>query len=165
MKTCLCFLAVSLILTGLSAAEDTPRFKVTTRKADDKVEVQTDGSKVNFSVKSPSGIGGATIERTEDKWPEAVVMKLHLKGLENFVVSNGKTKLHAAVSRRDGKLRVRLWKDDKEDELLDSNSPYWMEIRPVGADGKPAREIPLKDGYFEMLLPSSCQFCAQREAA
>ena len=45
---------------------------------------------------------------------------------------------------------VRLWKDGKEDAPLDAKSPYWMEIRIVGGDGKPAKEIPLKDGYFEM---------------
>ena len=28
-----------------------------------------------------------------------------------------------------------------------------MEIRMVGGDGKPAKVIPLKDGYFEMALP------------
>jgi len=155
MKTCLGFLLVTVILTGLGAADNTPRFKVTTRKADDKMEVQGDGGNVIFSVKSPSGIGSATLERTEEKWPEAVVVKLHLKGLESFVVSNGKTKINAAVSRQDGKLRVRLWKDEKENEPLDRKSPYWMEIRAVGTDGKPANEIPLKDGHFEMTLPKT----------
>ena len=50
---------------------------------------------------------------------------------------------------------VRLWKDGKEDAPLDAKSPYWMEIRIVGGDGKPAKEIPLKDGYFEMPLPKA----------
>ena len=27
-----------------------------------------------------------------------------------------------------------------------------MAIRMVGSDGKPAKDIPLKDGYFEMQL-------------
>ena len=59
------------------------------------------------------------------------------------------------MSSHDGKQRVRLWKDGKEDSPLDSNSPLWMEIRMVGGDGKPAKEIPLKDGYFEMQLPKA----------
>ena len=28
-----------------------------------------------------------------------------------------------------------------------------MDIRIVGGDGRPAQELPLKDGYFEMTLP------------
>lgn len=145
------------VLTGLgAAAEDkAPKFKVTTRKMDDTVQVQVDGGKVVFSVKSPSGIGSATIERTEDKWPVTVTLKLHLKGLEKLVVSTSKVKLNVAVSSQDGKLRVRVWKDDKEADLLDAKSPYWMEVRIVGADGKPAKELPLKDGHFEMTLPKA----------
>ena len=50
-------------------------------------------------------------------------------------------------------LLVRLWKDGKEDSPLDSNSPYWMEIRILGSDGEPTKAIPLKDGYFDMELP------------
>lgn len=30
-----------------------------------------------------------------------------------------------------------------------------MNIRMVGNDGKPAKTIPLKDGYFEMQLPKA----------
>jgi hypothetical protein len=28
-----------------------------------------------------------------------------------------------------------------------------MDIKMVGGDGKPTKNIPLKDGYFEMQLP------------
>ena len=54
---------------------------------------------------------------------------------------------------RTGKPKVRLWKDGKEDAPLDEKSPFWMDIRILTGDGKPAKEIPLKDGYFEMTLP------------
>jgi len=60
-----------------------------------------------------------------------------------------------SVSLRDGKPVVRLWKDGKEDTPLDANSPYWMEVRILDGDGKPAKEIPLKGGYFEMQLPKA----------
>lgn len=159
MKTCCRLLLMGLVcflsFSSLPAAGDASKFKVTTRKADDTVRVQEDGGKVTFVVNSPSGIGNATVERTEDKWPEAVTLKLHLQGLESLTISNGKMKLQGAVSNQDGKVQVRLWKDDKEAEPLDSKSPFWMEIRLVGADGKPAKEIPLKDGFLEMTLPKA----------
>ena len=65
-----------LILTslGVTAEDKVPKFKVTTRKMDDTVQAQADAGKVVFSVKSPSGISSATIERTEDKWPETVTL-------------------------------------------------------------------------------------------
>jgi hypothetical protein len=144
-----------VILASLPGTADdkTPTFNVKTRKMDDAVQVQGDGSKVTFSVKSPSGIGSATIERVEKTWPEAVALKLHLKGLESLVLSSGKVKLSASVSSQEEKPRVRLWKDDKEDEPLDRKSLLWMEVRILGSDGKPAPKLPLKDGWFEMTLP------------
>jgi len=134
------FLVVSLTV---AADGDQPRFKVTTKKKDDALVVRADKDKVTFIVKSPSGISQAVIERQDDNWPKVVAMRLHLKGLESFRVSNGKVRLDAAVSSQTGK--VRLWKDGKEDTPLDENSPFWIDIRMVGGDGKPAREIPLKD--------------------
>lgn len=161
MKACLSILATVLVLasTGLRAADeksdDAPMFKVAPAKKTDSVTVQQEKAKVVFVVQSPSGIGSATIERTADTWPEAVIVKLQLKGLESFVASNGKTKLNAAISSNDGKPKARLWKDDKETELLDGNSPLWMNIHVLGADGKPAKELPLKNGSFEMTLPKA----------
>ena len=73
--------------------------------------------------------------------------------LENFKISNGKITLEAAVSSQDGK--VRLWKDGKEDLPLDAKSPYWMEMRMFGDDGKQVTTVPLKDGYFEIQLPKA----------
>jgi hypothetical protein len=57
------------------------------------------------------------------------------------------------VSIQDGKPKVRLWKDGKEDAPLDEKSSFWTDIRILGGDGKPARELPLKDGHFEVTLP------------
>jgi hypothetical protein len=139
---------------GLTAGDDTPPpFKITTKRNDDRVEVKMEKAKAIFSVHSPFGISHAVIERTGEKWPDAVMLRLHLKGLENIRASNGKVRLEASASLQGGKPLVRLWKDGKEDKPLDSKSPYWMDIRILGGDGKPAKAIPLKDGYFEMQLP------------
>jgi hypothetical protein len=146
---------VLLVAAGSLAADDEPptRFKATTKRADDAVEVRAGKDRTVFAVKSPFGISQAVIERQEDTWPKAVVLRLHLKGLSSFRASNGKVRLDAAVSIDEGKQKVRVWKDGQEDSPLDEQSPLWTDIRTVGGDGKPARELPLKDGYFEVALP------------
>jgi hypothetical protein len=48
-----------------------------------------------------------------------------------------------------------LWKDGKQKVGLDEKSPFWMDIRMLGSDGKPARKFPLEEGYFEMALPKA----------
>jgi hypothetical protein len=155
-------LAVLLTVSGIALADngDAPKdqpakFKVTTKRKDDSVEVRAEKDKVVFSVKSPFGIGQAVIERQEATWPKAVVVRLHLKGLSNFRASNGKSSLNAAVSIQEGKKQVRLWKDGKEDASLGEESPLWTDVRIVGGDGKLATELPLKGGYFEVALPKA----------
>jgi hypothetical protein len=117
------------------------------------VEVRADKDKALFIVKSPFGISQAVVERVDESWPKVIVLRLHLKGLESFKVSNGKTTLDAAAGIQDGKPKVRQWKDGKEDVSLDEKSPLWMDIRILGADSKAAKALPLKDGYFEVTLP------------
>jgi len=142
-----------LLLALIAAADDQPTFKITTKKQDDTVEVRADKGKAILIVKSPSGISQVVIERQDEIWPKVVMLRLHLKGLESFRVSNGKIRLDAAVSSQSGK--VRIWKDGNENSPLDEKSPFWADIRIVGSDGKPARELPLKDGYFEMAMPKA----------
>jgi hypothetical protein len=153
-------LAVLLVVSGIALTDDgdapsdqPAKFKIMTKRADDSVEVRAEKDRAVFSVRSPFGISQAVIERQDGEWPQAVVLRLYLKGLEHFRASNGKVTLDAAVSVQDGKAKVRLWKDGKEDAPLDEKSPLWTDIRIVGSDGKPAKEIPLKNGYFEMTLP------------
>ncbi len=136
-----------------AAADDPPPFKIKTKRDNDRVEVKFEKDTAIFSIRSPFGISHTVVERSDGKWPDAVLMRLHLKGLENFKATNGKVALEASASLQDGKPVVRLWKDGQEDVPLDSKSPYWIDLRILGGDGTPAKAIPLKDGYFELLLP------------
>jgi hypothetical protein len=81
------FLIAGLVVT---AEGDQPRFKITTKRKDDAVEVRADKDKAVFVVKSPFGISQAVIEREAGNWPQVVVLCLHLKGLKSLRVSNTK---------------------------------------------------------------------------
>jgi hypothetical protein len=138
---------------AIDAATAGPKFKVTLKNPDDSHGITPDKDKVLFAFKGPGGICQAVIERQDEAWPRAIVIRLHQTGLESFRAENGKVSLHAAVAVQEGKIKARLWKDRDEKAGLDSKSPFWMEIRVVGADGKPATKLPLKGGWFEMQLP------------
>jgi hypothetical protein len=133
-------LALAVAATTACAAGPPPKFKITTKREDDSVEVRSDKAKTRFDVKSPFGISQAVIERQGDSWPKAVVLRLHLKGLDSFRASNGKVRLDAAVSIQEGQTKVRLWKDGQEDTPLDEKSPLWTDIRIVGGDGTTAMD-------------------------
>ena len=103
MKASLVPFAIILTVSGIPPAgdgdaKDQPtKFNITTRRKDDVVEVRAGKDKTLFNVTSPFGISQAVIERQEDTWPKAVLLRLHLKGLEGFRASNGKVTLNAAV--------------------------------------------------------------------
>jgi hypothetical protein len=141
--------------TYLAVAADSARtgFKITTKRATDRVDVIGEADRAVFSIHSPFGISQAVIARADGTWPREVVVRLHLEGLSHLRVTNGQVVLEAAMASDDDTQRVRLWKDGKEDLPLNSRSDLWMEIRVMGQDGKPARHIPLRGGYFEMELP------------
>lgn len=142
---------VTFLSLGCASAVDESLFKIKTKRDNDKIEVTVRNNKAILSVHSPFGISQAVIERSDETWPDSVILRFHLKGLEGLKISNGKTTVEAAVSSHDS--TVRLWADGKEDSPLDSTSQHWMEIRLIGKDGKPTTRIPLDDGYFEMQLP------------
>jgi len=147
-------LALAAVATTMAADDSKqPPFKIMTKRDDDRVAVKVEKNKAIVSVHSPFGISHAVIERTGEKWPDLVVLHLYLKGLENFRVTNGTTKLEASVSSQDS--TVRLWDDGKEESPLDAKSPYRIAVRMVGDDCNPAKTIPLKDGYFEIQLPKA----------
>ncbi|MEX0792751.1 MAG: hypothetical protein WD045_06415, partial [Pirellulaceae bacterium] len=119
----------------------------------DRAQLRAQQGKSVVSLHSPTGISQAVIHRTEEKWPSHVTLHLHLKGLEHLKVTSGELTLEAAVSSQGDHHAVRQWKEGEEKSPLNANSPFWMEIRLIGKDGKPTSTIPLEDGYFEIQLP------------
>ena len=88
----------AVLSTGCTNAVNEPQFKITTKRDNDKVEVKVESGKTVFSVHSPFGISQSVIERTEENWSDIVMLRLHLKGLENFKVTNGNVTVESAVS-------------------------------------------------------------------
>ena len=135
----------------LCAAE--PKCEVVTKRADDRVEFVNRDEQTTISVRSPFGIGSAVVTRVADAWPERMALRLRLKGLENLKVSNGKTEFVGELVGADKRRFLRAAVDADRKELPDFAKLSECEIRAVGSDGKPSKQVPLIDGYFEVQLP------------
>lgn len=144
--------SVLILIASMVSCADAPSFKITTKRSDDRIEVKSKDHEAIFVVRSPFGISDATIERKIEQWPDRVVIQLRLQGLEKFKISTEKLKLEASVSSQNGE--ASLWKDGKEDLVLNSKSPYWMPIRILDSAGEGTASIPLKDGCIELQLPA-----------
>ena len=59
-------------------------FEITARKPQDKVETRMEDGTAWLAVLSPSGIGGATIKRSQGRWPTNVVVRLRYDEQRSF---------------------------------------------------------------------------------
>jgi len=115
-----------------------------------------EGGKTVLAIKGGSGIGRGTVRRGVEPWPQEVVVRAYLGGLEHLAISCGGVTLSASVLSHSGNRRLlHLKKDGKEGPPLEKGSPYWMEIQTLDAAGKPVKGLPPKGGRFEMAVPKA----------
>ena len=102
------------------------------------------------------GIGRATVSCDEDPWPQPIVLRAYLRGLESLTIANERVEWKASVLSHSGHpTLLHLWQDTKEGPALTNDSPYWSEIRRLGPDGKPVAGLPPDGGWFEVDIPKA----------
>jgi hypothetical protein len=123
--------------------------QATVRRADSRIRFIIEDAVTVIEVTSSFGIDKATVTRQEKQWPAAIVVRLHLRGLESFKASRNEVAVEWSVSSTaENANRVTLWQDGRE-LAIQRGSPYYTAARVVGEGN-----IPLKHGYFEIPLPA-----------
>lgn len=79
-----------------------------------------------------------------------MLVRLHLRGLEQFRVDSGTIAVDWSVSSGGEREQSVSLRREQKETLLDVNSPYHTVVRIVGDEGR----VPLHDGYFEVPLPA-----------
>ncbi|MCH5376231.1 MAG: class I SAM-dependent methyltransferase, partial [Planctomycetes bacterium] len=126
--------------------------EVVTRKEADRVIKSREAERSVYTVTCPSGIGAATIT-TGATWPESVVVRLQLRGLESFTASTDRGTLSVSVSSHNGNRQLLQWNAGGEETEVLPGTPLWTEARVLDEDGKPREGRPDEGGYFELALP------------
>ncbi|MCE9552719.1 MAG: hypothetical protein K8T91_04985 [Planctomycetes bacterium] len=113
-----------------------------------KVSIFAQDQSTTVNITCPVGIDHALLERVGQRWPNSIVLRMHLKGLESFEATSGAVTLLVSVpSTGEPVPHVSLRRGGVE-TALDKSSPYWNNVRIVGGPAK----IPLTDGHFEITL-------------
>jgi len=112
---------------------------VTLDKHDDNVTVTNDDGRAVIDVTSFSGIGG--LEAAADEWPEEVVVRLRVRGLEGLTIRYGDAIITTGISSTGDPVALTLSMVDEEGHVQ-SASPsadiYYPDIRAVTANGTTA---------------------------
>ncbi len=82
-------LALALVLAACRPVSGEPPLTVTLTKADDQAEVRWHAPNLVVDINSLSGIGGLGLAWQGDLRGAALLLRLHLSGLEGLQVTNG----------------------------------------------------------------------------
>ncbi|MGE0608685.1 MAG: hypothetical protein AB7O62_16440 [Pirellulales bacterium] len=114
-----------------------------------RVRFAVEGDTTVINVTNPLGIDKAVIKRLADRWPESILVRLHLGGLESFRASlKGSAVEWSVSSSGDHAVQTSLVSGLRV-AAITPDSPYYGEVRIIGG----GKEFPLKNGYFEVRLP------------
>jgi hypothetical protein len=119
---------------------DQPTFRYTPLKGDPQIVFTTSDELLLIDVTSPTGIGGATIEKTSGQWPPKVVMRLRLKGLEDFKFTYGTTTVEINVSSTAQAVHETLIRAGQT-SALSAGDAHWMNVTTHA-------------GYFDIEAPA-----------
>jgi hypothetical protein len=136
-------LALGIALLSVTACAPAPTtidratYKAVPLKGDPIVTFNATSEMLLIDITSPTGIGGATIEKLSGQWPPKVVMRLHVKGLESFTFRYAATIINGSVSSH-GDNAVR--EESSTSGTLQSGDPNWIVVTPG-------------EGYFDLEAP------------
>jgi hypothetical protein len=149
----------SVMMISLCCAEDTLQFEIISSerigRETSKSVVSGSAEVVIIPIKSKRGIGSANI-KPRTQWPKKVELHIHLKGLENIEIDNGKSVITSSYSLRHRSTYVSVsGKPARQDlkNIVKESHPFSLQITPVSRKPDRAPGIPL-DGYFKIEIPS-----------
>jgi len=146
----MCLFLISCASQPASAQDSKPEFRVTAKNADDRITVLDEDSQTVIDIHSDFGIGSASFELVSGSMPDPLLLRLHLKGLEDFQLISSQTIVAASISSSGvfHFISQRVVSSTLDQPIL-SIDPLWMNIDIVSEN----RKIPLEEGYFEITLP------------
>ena len=157
---CLSLLATLLAAGCAGARTDTNMIAVTLDKAsEDTATVRVEDGRAVIDVTSPSGIGGLTATLSGGKWPEEVVVRLRLRGLERLEIGYSNILLSTGVSSTgDPDPPLILTVVDEEGNVQRASPSadiYYPTIRFVdGSQALATLTFPLPEGtVIEVVMP------------
>lgn len=164
MLTVFCCFVANLF----AGAVEPPEYKIKSLKPGEelrgtKVKISTQEGAVIFDIHDARGIGGVSITPKSGDWPQSVVVRIHLSGLESLQISNGKVTLFGSVLSHSGHMRLLEIEEAGKKKQAGKSDPLWMNIRMLDAQGKDIDHLPdpKQGGYFALTLPPALTSAAK----
>jgi hypothetical protein len=157
MKNIIIILLVLLVTSGCLSSNVAVSTKLTgSGKGGDKVRVFKKGDSTVIKISSKSGIGQFELAPIDGKWPENIILRFYLHGLESLQVNNGKFIISTSVISRSPYKQLCELSSDLNDKVFQvgEDSRCWMPLNIVNKKIPGHIEIPLEDGYIDATIPA-----------
>ena len=125
-------------------------------RATKRIQLLKNDSSVIFEVKGGLGIGSGKIKIETGNWPANVLVRLYLKGLEGFYVSNGNKKVEgffppfpATQLNRNKYVKIQIFNSYGKTLKGKYLSNAGQSKDPKSLQGNKVK------GYFEIIIPST----------
>jgi hypothetical protein len=138
----------------LGAQTQEPGFIVIPKNLEDQVSIGYENGTTLIDIQSPTGIGSASFELDSGEMPERMILRLHLKGLEQFRLKSARDQIAASIPSG-GAFQDEsqtILSSGTETPLLPGN-PLWMEVEFVSSQAE--KNAPLPEGYFAVGVPDT----------
>ncbi len=157
--TCGVFLALFFNSCGMKnkQKQESCPFTITLGKAADSANCSSSQNIYRVGIHSASGIGSAILHFDSSGNSQRIQIVLHTKGLEQLTISDGEKSLQTAYSSTAGSLQIpRTFMSIKNNspKELPADHPNYLPLKVEGS-GKDGPIIPLKSGYFSLLIPTA----------
>ena len=139
-------------LAGCKMVSEEPEIEVVVRKDGDVVETAVIDDTAIFDIYSQIGIGDAEVKLLNSEWPETILFRVYLTGLEEFKFAYDDTVVTTSVSSTDDHRVLTSISQNGEKLPVSKDSPYYMPVR-IEAEGSS-----LEEGYFEIKAPADFLF-------
>lgn len=147
----LTFAMMGLISCQSSVSSSSSQIEVKTDREDAQISIVTEGNKGSVNVHSESGIGRSQVDLVSGHWPERVILRFHLSGLEGMKFHYGDTTVSVSVNSSEHVLQSVTTSDESQ-RPISQESAHWMPVRIVTPDGI-ASTLPLAEGVIEVEAP------------
>jgi hypothetical protein len=125
-----------LVVLGLAACApsstsiDRASYKAVPLKGDPVITFSTTNDMLLIDITSPTGIGGAAIEKTSGQWPGKIIMHLQVTGLERFKFRYADILIEVAVSSHGDQTVNETYQRAGQTSTVRAGDPYWIAVTP-----------------------------------
>jgi hypothetical protein len=161
------FVLTPLLTSCATLTSGNTVYWVAPEQADDRITLIVAGNTAFFDIYSPHGIGSASVRWLAGAYPEQILLRFHLQGLEELRFGYGSTMIELSIpSVGDGSTHQSVSSaqtGSSSAQVITPESRYWMETELVGGKAGAQKPIPLTDGWIEVQAP--LDFIAARQPA